>query len=747
MGTIISLILLYILYRIIKSLSSNSKSKKIPDLSVRVSSDRQVSYYRESNSANLPKGKPARWYGTGETARIRNFDLNCGLVYVGRNLPNAYGTENDACLINTGLPFTLSESWDGSEEMEYWPHYGKISAKCRGTYLKWLAGGRSEPRAYIGYVFLFFYGLERRVFVDGLKGRVPENERLKIIGEVKRLLKIYGNNSSFRGYANNFLAMEWVLYQRDKPIPDYLDFSDKYCSEPFQVLLSQNVAAGRPIPADMALQWLILNPEFVLRTPARRCAKEFNYLFKIRYKKKFKEGLKVKPNKTRLRINYHAASPSVRCDLSSKIPDLPNPFYLSGPTKKLGKIAENCTVELESYSRFLARKENNPNSLYALSLLPKELLVENPAAKNLQTTLTDVCAQGAALTPLDIFFNCFEEKTPAKLGKRESEGLAALTEGLGFGLVPDVRFHKIKLNPNDKVVVFRDGHGVDFQPSREFRIICAILRLGAMVARIDDDVSPTEETVLKFLVQNNRKLTKIEKDSLLAFLYWCLRTPQGTPALKPNLSEISSEEKTLISHILISVAHADGRIDPKEVKQLEKLYTSLGLDPKQVVSDIHSLAASSEPVTVGLRDPETTFSIPKPTTSTGIAKDFHLNPELLRIIDQETQQAQSFIDKIFTDQTEEPENISAVSTDNKLVNNPIAALDEAHQKLLHLLLAQETWERSGVHKMCKELGLLTDGAMEVLNEWAFDNANSPLIEHGDPIFIDINLAKEIIDGE
>jgi len=91
----------------------------------------------------------------------------------------------------------------------------------------------------MGYVFLFFYGLERRLFVDGQKGSVPAAERAEIVQEVNRLLMVYGGNRSFRGYASNLLAMEWVLYQSDKPVPGYLDFNDRYCSEPFQVVLAK----------------------------------------------------------------------------------------------------------------------------------------------------------------------------------------------------------------------------------------------------------------------------------------------------------------------------------------------------------------------------------------------------------------------------------------------------------------------------------------------------------------------------
>ena len=80
------------------------------------------------------------------------------------------------------------------------------------------------------------------------------------------------------------------------------------------------------------------------------------------------------------------------------------------------------------------------------------------------------------------------------------------------------------------------------------------------------------------------------------------------------------------------------------------------------------------------------------------------------------------------------------------VTDCLACLDEAHQNFFHRLLKQETWKRSALHEICKELDLMVDGAMEVLNEWAFDNANAPLIDDGEPVYVDVNLAKEIINA-
>lgn len=746
MNIIIALLIIYVFYRMLKGLSSNKKPRQVSEIKVRFDMSGPSGYRSDFERHKRPNGEPSKWYESGKSVSVQGHEIPGGLVYVGGTLLDSRGYDNDACLINPKLKVTPAEPWESGNEMGYWPQYAHIQAKCRGAYLKWLAGGRSDTKANIGYVFLFFYGLERRLLVDGQNGKVSEKERSEIIEEVRRLLKIYGSNGSFRGYASNFLAMEWVLYQSSRPVPDYIDFNDRYCSGPFQVILAQYVAAGKPIPADAALQWITLHPEFSLRTPARRCVKEFRELFACRYTQKFGNGLLIAPNKTPLKLDYRAASPSIQQGLKLKLPDLPNPFILTGPLKKLHALAEECTNELEPYSRYLGRKGNDPKSLAALALLPKELMSQAPGAGKVKACIGQVCAGGPGLISVEALYASVGEKAPPQLGKKESESLAVLAEGLGVGMSPDMRFHGIKPSLDGKVVLFPHGHGVDFRPSKEFRKVCTILRLAAMVSHIDKDLSLAEEVTLQRLIQDNRELNSREKDSLLAFLHWCINTPQGAAGLKQRLTEMSEAEKIAISHILISVAYADGRIEPKEIKQLERLYTIMGLNKEQVMSDIHSLVIASEPVTVSLHDPETTFAIPKSPAGEGAANGFHLNEKLIRLREEETRQVKDVLEDIFSDQAEDEAAIFSTPGGNAPAGSPLASLDEAHLSLFHRLLTQETWERSALLEICKELGLMVDGAMEVLNEWAFDNANAPLIEDGEPVYVDINLAKEIIDA-
>ena len=80
-----------------------------------------------------------------------------------------------------------------------------VARASAATYLSWLASDRNLVQLPIGYVFLYFYGFERRVFLD-LLGRPDLAAELPWIrAEVERLRRVYGSNPSLNGYAQRFL--------------------------------------------------------------------------------------------------------------------------------------------------------------------------------------------------------------------------------------------------------------------------------------------------------------------------------------------------------------------------------------------------------------------------------------------------------------------------------------------------------------------------------------------------------------
>src|SRR5262249_14733227 len=103
----------------------------------------------------------------------------------------------DASAILTSLPVGRAEH---ATPMSYWPSYASATPDQRAQYLDWMATGRFASDIDIGYVFIFFYGLERRVLIDGQDDQLAREE-------VDRLFGMFaGQSASFRNYATNFLA-------------------------------------------------------------------------------------------------------------------------------------------------------------------------------------------------------------------------------------------------------------------------------------------------------------------------------------------------------------------------------------------------------------------------------------------------------------------------------------------------------------------------------------------------------------
>jgi hypothetical protein len=59
------------------------------------------------------------------------------------------------------------------------------------------------------------------------------------------------------------------------------------------------------------------------------------------------------------------------------------------------------------------------------------------------------------------------------------------------------------------------------------------------------------------------------------------------------------------------------------------------------------------------------------------------------------------------------------------------------------LISKAEWPYEELEELCDGLQLMTAGAVETINDWAFDKAGAPLIEVGSTVFIDIELAEEI----
>jgi tellurite resistance protein len=392
-------------------------------------------------------------------------------------------------------------------------------------------------------------------------------------------------------------------------------------------------------------------------------------------------------------------------------------------------------VTLDAYSRYLAKPDASRTDIEAVLLLPDELsdLGTTPGLGEFKKWADDAILTKKGLVDVDEFWTYTESPLPFKINKKEADLIQNLAQKAGYGIAPDTRYHHAKTSADGKLVLFPEGHGKYFEPSKAYSEMGMVLRLGAMVATIDSHVDQAETNLLTQLIDHDTNLSPTEKQSLHAYLVWRLNTPSNITGLKARLETLGKTEKAAVSRILVGVAMADGKINPVEIKQLEKLYTLLGLDKALVTGDIHGMSSSK----AGLRP----SSSPSETTSSA-PTSFQLDESILAIHESETKDVQSMLGSIFVE--DEPTSESDESTKGSTNTEEETGIDKQHYALFESLIRKDKWTREEVEALCRDLGLMVSGALETINDWSFDKVDAAVLEEdGEAIYVDQEIVEEI----
>jgi uncharacterized tellurite resistance protein B-like protein len=689
-------------------------------------------------------------------------------VYLGSRAPSADGSIIEPSLIDPSLPVDWSNPDHAGVTMGYWPSYGDIDPRARAAYLTWLADGRKHPGAYIGYVFLFLYGIERRFLLDlGCNASAPES--VALLDEVRRLLHIYGDSGSFRGYAGEFIDLlestrlvqgnieppVWSPGRRDWRVPASV-----------RIALGRYIAAGYPIPAVWALSYLRHHPEGYLRTPAERCVSEYDQLFKIRYQERFGEGIQLRPTAARLSFDYRAASGGFGRSIKATPADLPDVTRITGFIDKLKVLGGEVTDELDAYSRFIGRRPDEAATPAAVALLPPELADSHGGGIIASfKAWTESQLDGRAQAAID-FSGLLELWSPEgsdKFAKRDAVALATTLERMGVGIEPDVRFGMPTPKQGTCAALFRLPSGSTSAPSAAYTAAVSLVHLTAIVAAADGSISSDEQNHLASHMEGVLGLDAGERARLDAHLCFLAAGKISVSGAKRKVELIPEGQRAAVGRFLIDVAAADGVISPSEISTLTKVFAQLGLDESDLFSQVHALESGDRgPVTVREAEPSQRWSIPEPPTA-GVT----LDPAKVQARLAETAHVAALLTDIFAADDSLPDqappaarpatwapptlpsagpSAAEPSTNSLHAGLPrVGALDPAHSELVRRLATRPVWDRAIAEDLSHELGLpFLDAAVDRINDQAFESCGEPLLEGDDLIEVNEFCAEELL---
>lgn len=708
-------------------------------------------FLNQHSQPKKPKEKPSArsqgWVRKGQSVTIADRTID-GMVYVGTppRIGSSYYGESCRAYIDPSLSVARFGSDKNGDSMSYWPGYSSIPAVCRATYLDWLADGRQDGTINPGYMFLFFYGLERRFLVD----QPPDDEKQEIVAEVERLKVLFADNYSAQRYLGEFLDIARIMAMGGISLDDatlkQTILENRSWDLPFSLkfALGGMIAEGKAFDAEWLHLWLHCHPERRLRTPAERCGDEFKALFKLKFDALYPDGLKVRTPRKLLKMDYRAASSEFNCSVNLTAGDggdvaIPDVSDLRSPVQKAQKIADEAMDELDKFSRYLGRNPNGRGTIEAQALLPAELwsLFPSGELEELKTWAHEQVTAGGLIPAVDVISR-LEGVTPEKLGKRNLTGAADALARIGFGMAPDPRFSLRGPKIDEPVVIFELGVTVeqleDVSPA--YRSELFELALATFVAHADSKIVGAERRALRNKVEATKGLTELERKRLHANLEWYLDVPPDMSWLRSKLKDADAEHHLALRAAVVAIAHADGVIQSDEVASIEKIYKALGIDAGLVYADLHAGDVADGPVRVKAAEAEVPGEqIPDEPK----AKAASLDAARIAAIRNDTERVSSVLGEIFSTD----EDVSDEATAAHALPSSMTGLDAKHALLVGQIIQREHWTDEEFDELAGKQGLMPSGALEAINEWAFEKFDEALLDEYDGYDVSPDIADTL----
>ena len=284
-----------------------------------------------------PARASLRWHGEEESFTVHDYVIPRPMLYASDGRPS----EPEASCIDTRLP-VAPPLFEPKGALGYYPRYTGLEAHQRGNYLTWLASGRVGGLEDVGYVFLYYYGLERRLLID-------REDQEPILREVAALLGRYGASRSFARYASGLMAYWLVANDPNGGLAERCvrlmeQAPARLCRDAFRGLLAWYAAREAPLPAETALaltERVLDPPKSVL---IERETKEFRSRYVSLYEDMFGQGMTL-GSATRDRfLVYRPASPSLlEANPARRIPPvrIPDVLRRRGPVQAAGAHLED----------------------------------------------------------------------------------------------------------------------------------------------------------------------------------------------------------------------------------------------------------------------------------------------------------------------------------------------------------------------------------------------------------------------
>lgn len=190
------------MFDLIKSIFSNKKSEAISPTQ-KESGLHLLSVQNYPALVKIPLYRKELLYLSNKEPRGHGFGLQISItISAGGNIATDNEEPDDPSTIYSTLLVREPKPNELITRLSYFPSYSGMLPEQRALYLRWLCDISQEID--VGYVFVFYYGLERHLIAGNFDGAVEE-----IL-----LLRKFHKNSSFQSYSASALIHSCLIRKR-----------------------------------------------------------------------------------------------------------------------------------------------------------------------------------------------------------------------------------------------------------------------------------------------------------------------------------------------------------------------------------------------------------------------------------------------------------------------------------------------------------------------------------------------------
>lgn len=651
-----------------------------------------------------------KFLAKNESYQLQGFNIG-GLVYVSPHVLIPYlalpALINMSLSVKNGYAATLVE----------WPYYADLTPQQRFHFLAWLQNGRNQTDE-LGYILLYLLGFESYLILntdhDDRERRLQNLQDIE--RELKRLEAIPGLSSRVYALISQLLDLLYIQLWPQRLGERMLSFPSRhFLALRYGVAALVNEGSKLTLDSDWALQWAMYASETAGSSLVRSLFPLLRSLYKLAYARQAKSGVKVDACKSKLIVTIATEYRGYSSDWTLPVnPEWCDPLTMKQPAMAVLAILDEVMPEYNVLAQLALSQSYAKLTAYWPEGVPYSVV---PGLVRAVDSFSEYFTHNP-LQPLMARMEYFTINSKRMSIAKQLDLLSKVASSSGYVVIPQSNSMHSDVKATSSVAVYQ-GVPLDSLSFDGHRLVFCLQIWAYFVSR-SAEAHKYEVAVWNSAIQLIENAD--ERKYLSAYVDWIATCPPGLKFIRERAVSYSGAQLAAIGDDLLQKALSKGSLLSKEIRIFEKIYSSLSLDIKSVRDRIVS-----------------TFDRDIVHDST----EFVLNETMLKQYAASTKEVQAILHEVFRED-DELHNITVQPTASDVNAWHRGLLDKAHEELSAWLLTSEAWPLDAVYEKCRQLCLMPEGALESINEAAFEAFNESLLELGDPIFVYRDTLKSVI---